>query len=87
MSPTADRTPDNVVAFDFTEPRIKNITITTGLVDTYSTAKLLQMVAAGQIDTQPLITHHLRLDDMLTAYDVFADAGAKGALKIVLTRS
>ena len=38
---------------------IKNITITTGLVDTYSTAKLLQMVAEGQIDTQPLITHHL----------------------------
>ena len=38
---------------------IKNITITTGLVDTYSTAKLLQMVAQGQIDTQPLITHHL----------------------------
>ena len=33
---------------------IKNITITTGLVDTYSTAKLLQMLAEGQIDTQPL---------------------------------
>ena len=66
---------------------IKNITITTGLVDTYSTAKLLQMVAEGQIDTQALITHHLRLDDMLAAYDIFADAGANGALKIVLTRS
>jgi alcohol dehydrogenase len=66
---------------------IKNITITTGLVDTYSTAKLLQMLAEGQIDTQALITHHLRLDDMLAAYDVFSDAGANGALKIVLTRS
>ena len=66
---------------------IKNITITTGLVDTYSTPKLLQMLAEGQIDTQPLITHHLRLDDMLAAYDVFSDAGANGALKIVLTRS
>jgi alcohol dehydrogenase len=55
-------------------------------VDTYSTAKLLQMVAEGQIDTQALITHHLPLDDMLAAYDIFSDAAANGALKIVLTR-
>ena len=66
---------------------IKNITITTGLVDTSSTPKLLQMLADGRIDTQPLITHQLRLDEMLNAYDLFADAGANGALKIVLTRS
>jgi len=66
---------------------IKNITITTGLVDTYSTPKLLQMLADGQIDTRPLITHHLALDEMLAAYDLFSDAGANGALKIVLTRS
>ena len=66
---------------------IKNITITTGLVDTYSTPKLLQMLAEGQIDTQALITHRLRLDDMLAAYDVFSDAGDNGALKLVLTRS
>lgn len=52
---------------------IKNITIATGLVDTYSTPKLLQMLAEGQIDTQPLITHHLRLDEMMAAYDVFAE--------------
>ena len=45
------------------------------------------MLAEGQIDTQALITHHLGLDDMMAAYDVFADAGANGALKIVLARS
>ena len=77
----------NPVALHLESLWIKNITITTGLVDTYSTAKLLQMLAEGQIDTQALITHHLRLDDMLAAYDVFSDAGANGALKIVLTRS
>jgi len=54
---------------------------------TYPTPKLLQMLAQGQIDTQPPITHHLRLDEMLNAYDVFADAGANGALKSVLTRN
>ena len=77
----------NPVALHLESLWIKNITITTGLVDTYSTAKLLQMLTESQIDTQALITHHLRLDDMLAAYDVFADAGANGALKIVLTRS
>jgi alcohol dehydrogenase len=77
----------NPVALHLESLWIKNITITTGLVDTYSTAKLLQMLAEGQIDTHALITHHLQLEDMLAAYDVFADAGANGALKIVLTRS
>ena len=77
----------NPVALHLESLWIKNITITTGLVDTYSTAKLLQMLGEGQIDTQALITHHLGLDEMMAACDVFADAGANGAIKIVLARS
>jgi len=34
----------------------------------------------------PLITHRCPLDDLLQAYEVFADAGHSGALKVVLTR-
>ncbi|MEV4611612.1 zinc-dependent alcohol dehydrogenase family protein [Kitasatospora sp. NPDC049258] len=66
---------------------IKNITITTGLVDTSSTPLLLRMVAAGQLDVSALVTHRFGLDEMQDAYDVFADAGDNGALKVALFRT
>ena len=65
---------------------IRDITITTGLVDTYSTPTLLKLVASRQIDASHFITHHFALEDILTAYDVFARAADTGALKVVLTR-
>ncbi len=63
---------------------IKNITITTGLVDTYSTPTLLRMTAAGRLPTSRLVTHTFPLDRMEEAYDVFAGAADTGALKVVL---
>jgi alcohol dehydrogenase len=64
----------------------RNITITTGLVDTYSTPTLLRLVAAHQVDASRFATHHFELGDMLAAYDVFARAADTGALKVVLSR-
>ena len=66
---------------------IKNVTVTTGLVDTYSTPTLLKLIAAQQIDPGKFITHRFAMDDFIEAYDVFARAGETGALKVVLTRS
>ncbi|KRD19454.1 MULTISPECIES: zinc-dependent alcohol dehydrogenase family protein [unclassified Streptomyces] len=63
---------------------IKNVTITTGLVDTRSTPTLLRMAAAGRLPTAQLVTHTFPLDRMEEAYDVFARAAATGALKVVL---
>ncbi|WP_427924179.1 zinc-dependent alcohol dehydrogenase family protein [Streptomyces sp. cg40] len=63
---------------------IKNITITTGLVDTHSTPTLLRMAAAGRLPTSQLVTHTFPLERMEEAYDVFADAADTGALKVVL---
>ena len=37
---------------------IRNVTITTGLVDTYSTPTLLRLLAAHQIDLARFVTHH-----------------------------
>ncbi|WP_329530893.1 zinc-dependent alcohol dehydrogenase family protein [Streptomyces sp. NBC_01450] len=62
----------------------KNVTITTGLVDTYSTSTLLRMTAAGQLPTSSLVTHTFPLDAMEEAYDVFSRAADTGALKVVL---
>ncbi|MEV0267821.1 zinc-dependent alcohol dehydrogenase family protein [Hamadaea sp. NPDC050747] len=65
---------------------IRNVTITTGLVDTYSTPTLLTMLEAGQLDVERMVTHRFALDDFLQAYEVFGDAATSGALKVVLTR-
>ncbi len=65
---------------------IKNVTITTGLVDTHSTPTLLSLIAARHIAPSRFVTHHFRLDEFLTAYDVFGRASETGALKVVLTR-
>ena len=63
---------------------IKNLHITTGLVDTSSTPTLLRLLSAGQIEAGRFITHRYPLDGFLEAYAVFADAANTGALKVVL---
>ncbi len=65
---------------------IRDITITTGLVNTYTTPTLLRLVVSGQLDATKFVTHHFRLDEFETAYDVFGRAADTGALKVVLTR-
>ncbi|MCC5036966.1 zinc-dependent alcohol dehydrogenase family protein [Streptomyces sp. WAC 00631] len=66
---------------------IKNLTITTGLVDTSSTPALLRMLAAGRLPAAELTTHTFALDAMEEAYDVFSRAAETGALKVVINRS
>ncbi len=65
---------------------IKNLTLTTGLVDTRSTPPtLIKLVASQQIDTSSLVTHRFALSDIEQAYDVFSDAASSGALKVLLS--
>ncbi|MEU5796069.1 zinc-dependent alcohol dehydrogenase family protein [Streptomyces sp. NPDC047813] len=63
---------------------IRDVTITTGLVDTCSTPTLLKMATSGRLPTGRLVTHTFPLDQMERAYDVFARAAETGALKVVL---
>lgn len=65
----------------------RDVTITTGLVDTYSTPTLLRLLASHQINAQRFVTHRFGFDDFLQAYDVFSRAGETGALKVVLSRN
>jgi alcohol dehydrogenase len=74
------------VTLDLDDQWIRDITITTGLVDTYSTPNLLKLVASGQIDVKPFITHRFGLDEFDEAYDTFGRASDTGALKVVLSR-
>jgi alcohol dehydrogenase len=63
---------------------IRDITITTGLVDTYTIPQLLGLVSNGRLDPTPFVTHRFPLGDTMDAYDTFADATNTGALKVVL---
>ncbi len=65
---------------------IRDITITTGLVDTYSTPNLLKLVTTHHIDPAQFVSHHFSLDQMMEAYDVFARAADTGALKVSVSR-
>jgi alcohol dehydrogenase len=65
----------------------RDVTITTGLVDTNSTPTLLKLIRSHQVDAGRFVTHHFPLDDMDEAYDVFSRAAETGALKVVLTRA
>ena len=64
---------------------IKNVTITTGLVDTYSTPTLLRLLASRQLDLGQLVTHRFTMSDFMRAYEVFANASETEALKVVIT--
>ena len=66
---------------------IRNLTITTGLVDTSSTPTLLRLAQGHQMEVDRFITHRFTLDQFDEAYDVFSRAADTGALKVVLTRS
>jgi alcohol dehydrogenase len=63
----------------------KDVTITTGLVDTYSTPTLLRLLGRD-LHAGRFVTHHFNMDDFMAAYDTFARAGETGALKVVVTR-
>ncbi len=65
---------------------IKDVTITTGLVDTYSIPTLLRLISAGKIDPVRFTTHRFELDQAMDAYDTFARAGDTGALKVLMQR-
>jgi alcohol dehydrogenase len=63
---------------------IRDVTITTGLVDTFSIPRLLRLIASGRLDPSLFATHRFELGDAMAAYDTFADAANSGALKVVL---
>ncbi|MGP4050397.1 alcohol dehydrogenase catalytic domain-containing protein [Streptomyces sp. 2A115] len=64
----------------------KNVTISTGQVDTYSIPWLLELVRFGHLHVSQLVTHTFGLDRMEDAYEVFSHGTTTGALKVVLHR-
>ena len=73
------------VTLHLEEEWMRDLTITTGLVDTFSTPTLMRLLTSGQISAKPFITHRFGLDEWDEAYDVFSRAADTGALKVVLS--
>jgi alcohol dehydrogenase len=64
---------------------IQNVTLTMGLVDTVSIPTLLKMVASGSIPAEKMGTHRFTFGQINEAYDVFGNAAANEALKVIIT--
>ena len=62
----------------------RDVTIMTGLVDTFSTPRLLELIANGRLDATPFATHRFPLGETMAAYHTFAAAAETNALKVVL---
>ncbi|HIX03324.1 MAG TPA: alcohol dehydrogenase, partial [Candidatus Odoribacter faecigallinarum] len=62
----------------------KNLTFKTGGVDGCDCAEILRLIANGQIDTTPLITHRFPLDQIEEAYHIFENH-LEDAIKIAIT--
>lgn len=63
---------------------IDNLTITTGLVNTDSSAMLIKLLAQKKLDVSGFISHRFALSDIMDAYDTFARASETKALKVIL---
>jgi alcohol dehydrogenase len=64
---------------------IKGVKITTGLVDAYTTPRLLELVRSGRLDPTVFATHRFELGETEEAYKVFGNAAETNALKVVLS--
>jgi alcohol dehydrogenase len=74
------------VSFPIERDWINNITITTGLVNATTAPDLLEKITKGEIDPGKFVTHRFTFDQMLDAYDTFANAAEQHALKVVMTK-
>lgn len=46
--------------------------------------RLMNVIESGRVDLEPLVTHRYKLDDIVEAYDLFANQ-RDGVLKIAIT--
>lgn len=73
------------VDFEIQKLWIKNLTITTGLVNTNTTPMLLKVASTNKLPLQKLITHRFKLEEIEHAYEVFLNGAKEKALKIILS--
>ena len=63
---------------------MNNITIFTGLVNCHRIQEIVDLIACGRINANFLLTHRMKLDDILEAYRMFENK-EDNVLKIAIT--
>lgn len=63
---------------------IKNLTITTGLVNANTTGMLLKTCCSGKLPMNKLATHHFQFDEIKKAYDIFLNSAQQKAMKVII---
>ena len=72
------------VNFELNKLWIKNLTITTGLVNANTTGMLLKTCCSGKLPLEKLATHHFKFNEFEKAYDVFKHAADENAMKVMI---
>lgn len=72
------------VDFQIQDLWIKNLTITTGLVNTNTTSMLIKTVSTNKLPLNKLITHRFGLNEIERAYEVFLNASTENAMKVIV---
>ncbi len=72
------------VSFALEKLWIKNLKITTGLVNANTTDMLLKTCCAGKLPLSKMITHEFAFNDLEHAYKVFKNAADEKAMKVVI---
>jgi alcohol dehydrogenase len=72
------------VALDLEQLGDRDVTITTGLVDTSSIPTLIGLVRARKIDPSRLISHRFKLEQIDAAYETFRNGAKTMALKVIV---
>lgn len=72
------------VTFDLDRLWIRNINVTTGLVSTNTIPPLLTVVETEKIQPKNLVTHYFKLSEIDEAYNVFRNASANKAIKVII---
>lgn len=63
---------------------IKNINISTGLVNANTTKDLLAKIKSKAFDPSSLVTHHFKFSEIIDAYEVFANSSKEKCIKVFL---
>ena len=72
------------VNFEINKLWIKNLTITTGLVNANTTGMLLKTCCSGKLPMEKLASHHFKFAEFEKAYEVFKHAADEKAMKVII---
>ncbi|WIM68966.1 zinc-dependent alcohol dehydrogenase family protein [Corynebacterium breve] len=72
------------VDFELQSMWIKNLKITTGLVNANTTGMLMKAVQNSHLPIKSLATHHFTWDQLEEAWDTFSNAAESKAMKVII---